>query len=99
MTTVTTSELRPSIEDFEDRDFDPFVTLDQATGIGEIEGDPYPRIHALHAAGRVQPGDIRMSIGLQPWAMWSHMPSTMLFGHEMASRSLTDTATFTSGLM
>jgi len=86
---------KPRIEDFSDPHFDPFATFDRATGQAEVT-DPYPRFHELHAAGSVQPGDIRQSFALQRFGVWAKYPSYMVFGHENVARALLETKVFSS---
>jgi cytochrome P450 len=86
---------KPRIEDFSDPRFDPFATFDRATGQTEVS-DPYPRFHELHAAGNVQPGDIRESFDLQRFGVWARYPSYMVFGHENVARALLEAKVFSN---
>jgi cytochrome P450 len=85
------------IGDYEDTNFDPFVTYDRAVGLWEID-DPYPSFHELRGAGTVQRGDIRRSLGLEPFGFWADYPSYMVFGYEHASKALLDARNFSNSL-
>jgi cytochrome P450 len=86
------------IKDYDDPAFDPFRTFDQASGFGEVD-DPYPKIHELHTQAKVHRGDLREVFGLQPFALWSELPSIMIFGAELVERVYIDGATYSNAIM
>jgi cytochrome P450 len=86
------------IKDYSDPSFDPFAVFDVAQGFGEVD-DPYPTIHKLHARGTVHRGDLREQFGLQPFTLWSDLPSVMVLGHDLVERVYADGATFSNAIM
>jgi len=87
----------PRIMDFDDPTFDPFRTIDQQQGFGEVD-DPYPQIHALHRTGTVLKGDMRRAFGMQPFPFYADYPSWMVFGQEAVTRVFGDGATFSTSI-
>ncbi|SKC02675.1 cytochrome P450 [Sphingopyxis flava] len=86
------------ISDFDDPGFDPFKTFDTAAGLFEIM-DPWPRFHELAARGPVQVGSLREQFGLEEFALWSDVPSYMVFGTEAVTKAYLKAPTFSNEIM
>jgi cytochrome P450 len=86
------------ITGYDDPSFDAFRTFDAAQGFGEVD-DPYPTLHRLARHGAIQAGDLREHFGLQPFGLWSDLPSMMAFGHPAVAQVFGDAAGFSNGIM
>ena len=85
------------IVDFADPTFNPFRTIDEQQGFGEVD-DPYPQLHAMHRKSAVLEGDTRRAFGMQPFPFWADYPSWMVFSHDAVSRVFNDGATYSNAL-
>ena len=81
------------LSDLQDQSFDPFIVEKLSTGSTE---DPYPRIHALHAQGTVQPGSYRKEFTDVPDVQIGEMQQFMVFGYDTILQVLTNPETFTN---
>jgi cytochrome P450 len=88
----------PILEDYTDKNFDPYVTFDRMSGAEDVT-DIWPRLHELEGNGAVQKGDARAAFGVPPFPFWTHLPSYMLFGYDNVSKAFFDGATFSSTIM
>lgn len=83
----------PTIKDFDDPTFNPFLADELAFG---DQVDPFPAISEMRKRAAVIEGEYRVAMGMPPDITLSHLKHYTVLGYEAVQQVLSDPATFSN---
>ena len=85
----------PRIQDFDDPDYDPFVSDDASFGAHD---DPYPQLARWREQGPVHAFDYRSALGLHPDVTMADLPAYLVLGYDAVEKVFLDPQTYSNGV-
>jgi cytochrome P450 len=85
----------PRIEDYRDRDYDPYTAALTLGGEGHVT-DPYPRLRAMRQEAPLWPGDFREHFGVNPDLTTKHILHFTALGYREVQSILSDPTAFSN---
>lgn len=83
----------PRIEDFDDPEYDPFVSDDDAFGTYD---DPYSQLARWREEASVHAFDYRVAMGMYPDATTADLPPFLITGYDTVEKIFLDPATYSN---